>query len=117
MDFLMGGPLVATLDDGGALLRSLRFQVAAFERSLASDADVAAWEARGRLVAVAPAGSNDTLTTAIGLLLDRSDRGPVSRSGTGDAEETWGDGSDMGCLVEDLQSRRWDLLLRREAGT
>jgi len=116
VDFLMGPPLVADLDDRGALLRCLRFQVAAVERSLASSADRAVWQARGRLVAVTPGRSEDTLTTAIGLLLDRSGRRPAAVADPVRADGLWGRGSPMVGLVEDLQSRRWDLLLQREAG-
>jgi hypothetical protein len=116
VDFLMGPPLVATLDDRGALLRCLRFQVAAVERSLTSTTDEAAWQARGRLVALTPGRSDATLTTAIDLLLDRAGRRPVAVADPGRADGPWSSGSPMLRLVEDLQSRRWDLLLRREAG-
>ena len=112
VDFLVGGPLVVALSDRGAVLSGLQRQILEYERSLQTDAPVAAWEARGRLVSVVPTGSAAALTSAIGLLLDRSTQRATDRT-----EPTATDGTDdvgLGQLVEHLRSRRRQLLARHE---
>jgi hypothetical protein len=112
VDFLVGGPLVVALGDRGAVLSGLQRQILEYERSLQTDAPVAAWEVRGRLVSVVPTGSEAALTSAIGLLLDRSAQRTTDRT-----EPTATDGTDdvgLGQLVEHLRSRRRQLLARHE---
>lgn len=69
VDFLLGGPLVVSLDDEGELLGRLRRAVEAHGRASGSGRRVALLEVGRRRVAVVPSGSDDAVTAAIALLL------------------------------------------------